>query len=68
MSAPAEVQVLLVLRNKLNARRTELSGIVAAGGLDSFDKYKAMTGKINGLTIACEEIDDMLDRLKQADD
>jgi hypothetical protein len=63
-----ELQVFELLNSKINDRAAELKEFLSDGGCKSFDHYKEVCGAIRGLRTAQMELNDLVRKLKEADD
>lgn len=61
-------KALNIVKKELSIRRKELEDFLTFGNAKTFDEYKELCGKINGLTSAELEINDLLSKLEQNDD
>ena len=63
MSSGASDHTLEILRTKLREQMNELADIVSTGGCQTFEEYKNLTGRIDGLALAERELLDLDDKL-----
>jgi len=61
-------RVMKLLFDKNEIRRKELMEHLASGGAKSFEEYKEVVGVIRGLLQANQNIEDLLDRVKESED
>jgi hypothetical protein len=61
-------RVMKLLFDKNEQRRKELSDHLASGGAKSYEEYKEVVGVIRGLLQANQNIEDLVERVKESDD
>lgn len=60
--------VMRLLLDKNETRRRELMEHLGSGGATSFDEYREVVGVIRGLLQANQNIEDLLERVKENED
>ena len=63
-----EEKILRLLFSKLEDQIADKMSFLGGGGCKSFDEYKEVCGAIRGLRTAQRELNDLVEKLKEADD
>jgi hypothetical protein len=63
-----DMKLLEVLNGKLAERIGDITGFVANGRCTSFEHYKELVGRVQGLAAAQLEINDLVRNIKESDD
>ena len=61
-------RVMKLLFDKNEARRKELMEHLATGAAKTYDEYREIVGVIRGLLQANQNIEDLMERVKESDD
>lgn len=61
-------RVMKLLFDKNETRRKELIDHLGSGGAKSYEEYKEIVGVIRGLLQANQNIEDLMERVKESDD
>lgn len=61
-------RVMKLLFDKNETRRKELMEHLATGAAKSYEEYKEVVGVIRGLLQANQNIEDLMERVKESDD
>ena len=62
-----DIHFIHSLKKTINTQLDNLSLNVTSGGIDSFDKYKYITGQISALESVLQEISNLLNKKEQYD-